>query len=310
MALAVHLALHGRKVTVARTGRDDVDRQTVAVTINGGQGRVFQSPIETVSLARLSEMAGTVVVASKAYANRAIASTLSRMAIAAPVVILQNGLGVEKPFLDLDALHLYRCVLYVAGQASEGQHYSFAPITASPVGVVRGNDGELALLVDRLNTAEFPFRTQGNIQQEVWKKAIVNAVFNSICPLLEIDNGIFVRDEKAARLAREVVVECLAVMQSAGHSASADEIMQQVLTISKRSDGQLISTLQDIHAGRATEIDYLNLEIALSSTVIGVRSRRGAGNRKRVGDRLAALITQLRIVGRGEREVSAYPLHH
>ena len=40
------------------------------------------------------------------------------------------------------------------------------------------------------------------------------------------------------------------------------ETMEQLLAISKRSDGQLISTLQDIQAGRKTEIESLNLEIA------------------------------------------------
>jgi 2-dehydropantoate 2-reductase len=34
------------------------------------------------------------------------------------------------------------------------------------------------------------------------------------------------------------------------------------MLISKRSDGQLISTLQDIRSGRQTEIEFLNLEIA------------------------------------------------
>ena len=38
--------------------------------------------------------------------------------------------------------------------------------------------------------------------------------------------------------------------------------MEQILLISKRSDGQLISTLQDIRIGRQTEIEFLNLEIA------------------------------------------------
>ena len=43
---------------------------------------------------------------------------------------------------------------------------------------------------------------------------------------------------------------------------SESELMEQLTRISKGSDGQLISTLQDIRAGRQTEIDYLNLEIA------------------------------------------------
>jgi 2-dehydropantoate 2-reductase len=38
--------------------------------------------------------------------------------------------------------------------------------------------------------------------------------------------------------------------------------MEQIMRISRASDGQLISTLQDIRTGRKTEIEFLNLEIA------------------------------------------------
>ncbi len=38
--------------------------------------------------------------------------------------------------------------------------------------------------------------------------------------------------------------------------------MEQLLQISRSSDGQLISTLQDIRNGRETEIEFLNLEMA------------------------------------------------
>ena len=126
-------------------------------------------------------------------------------------------------------------------------------------------------MVNELNTTAFPFVSHSDIKREVWKKAIINAVFNSICPLLEIDNGIFVRDEKASLLAQEIVDECLVIAHNIGIRVSVEEIMQQIFAISKKSEGQLISTLQDINAGRDTEIDYLNLEIArLGETLIPV----------------------------------------
>jgi 2-dehydropantoate 2-reductase len=40
------------------------------------------------------------------------------------------------------------------------------------------------------------------------------------------------------------------------------ELMEQIMLISKGSDGQLISTLRDIRSGRQTEIEFLNLGIA------------------------------------------------
>jgi 2-dehydropantoate 2-reductase len=63
-------------------------------------------------------------------------------------------------------------------------------------------------------------------------------------------------------LAREVVEECVAVMERMGLGVSAGEVMEQLFSISERSSGQLISTLQDINEGRETEIEHLNLAIA------------------------------------------------
>ena len=54
----------------------------------------------------------------------------------------------------------------------------------------------------------------------------------------------------------------MVIAHAMGMTLTAEEIMQQLFAISKKSDGQLISTLQDINEGRETEIDYLNLEIA------------------------------------------------
>jgi 2-dehydropantoate 2-reductase len=272
MSLAVHLVNHGRSVTAVRTSTDDLDLHTVEVTINGSSGRTYKAPIEMVSLAKLKRIIGTIVVTSKSYANGLIAPKLREREISAPVVIMQNGIGVENPYLGLDMLRIYRCVLYVTGQKNRDNSYTFASITASPIGVVRGNEKELEHLVTTLDTPKFPFVQLGSIQQEVWKKAIINSVFNSICPLLDVDNGIFVRNERTALLAREVVDECIPVMQRAGFSLKTEEVMKQIFTISKGSDGQLISTLQDINNGRETEIDYLNLEIArIAATMVPKR---------------------------------------
>ena len=91
-------------------------------------------------------------------------------------------------------------------------------------------------------------------------------MFNSICPLLDIDNGVFVRDAAARDLALEIIHECVTLTDrlnlGLGLGLSENELMEQLLRISQGSSGQLISTLQDIKQGRPTEIAFLNLEIA------------------------------------------------
>ena len=259
--LAGYLAKAGKPVVAVRTSRSDVPRGAVTVTVQHGADRVKQS-VDTISLAKLDTLDGMVVVTSKAYANRAIARALKEKDVSAPIVIMQNGVGVEKPFLEASFSSVYRCVLYVTSQSASECEFTFSPVAASPIGLVKGHASELAGCVEQLSTDAFPFRPDADIEREVWKKAIINAVFNSICPLLEVDNGIFARDAATARIGREIVAECVTLTDRLGVELTEEAIMEQLMQISDRSEGQLISTLQDIRSGRQTEIEFLNIEMA------------------------------------------------
>lgn len=259
--LAAYLANAGRTVVAVRTSRNDVPRGTITVTVHNGANRI-STPVETISLSRLTRLDGTIVITTKSYANKAVARELKDKAAKGPVVIMQNGVGVEKPFLDAHFSPIYRCILYVTSQATSEYEFTFRPITSSPMGIVNGNESGLKKCVEDLTTDGFPFRSEANIQREIWKKAIINSVFNSICPLLDVDNGVFVRDEETANLARALVRECVTLTDRLNMGLGESELMEQIMQISKGSDGQLISTLQDIRIGRETEIEFLNLEIA------------------------------------------------
>lgn len=259
--LAAYLAHAGRHVVAVRTSADDVPKGTVTINVENGSGTISVT-VETISLTQLTHVDGLIVIAAKSHANQVIAQALQKKGAKGPIVIMQNGIGVEAPFLETLTSAVYRCVLYITSQADSGHGFTFRPVTSSPLGVVRGGHADLARCIKELSTDEFPFRAEANIQREIWKKAIINTTFNSICPLLDIDNGVFVRDDAAADLARQLVRECLMVTQELDIDLDEAELMSQIAAISTRSDGQLISTLQDIRRGRQTEMQYLNLEIA------------------------------------------------
>ena len=258
--LAAYLANAGRTVVAVRTSKNDIPKTTINVTVQD-EANWVTVPIETVSLANLPSLDGTLVIATKSYTNQTIAGLLQERRVTGPLVIMQNGVGVERPFLDAGFPTICRCVLYVTSQPTSDFQFSFHPITASPIGIIEGSEAELARCVEQVNTEAFPFRAETNIQKEIWKKAIINSVFNSICPLLDVDNGVFVREEATANLARQLVKECIALTDRLNIGLSETEVMQQIMRISAGSK-QLISTLQDIRKGRQTEIESLNLEIA------------------------------------------------
>ena len=267
LSLAVHLARAGKHVQLVRTSNRDIAPQTVNVSLKGlHSSEIITAQLDVCSLNYVTKPEGTIVVTAKTFANKTIAAHFTKHLTAQqnlqPVILMQNGIGIEEPFLENGFRDIYRTVLYSGGQKIGDYKVEFKMVDSSPIGVIAGNEEQLSTIIKQINTSQFPFYFEPNIQEKIWKKSIANAVFNTICPLLEIDNGIFARDEKALTLASSVIRECLQVANVLGINLDYETVLQQVLTISKGSDGQLVSTLQDIQNKRQTEIDSLNLEIA------------------------------------------------
>ena len=262
LTLAAYLTNERRNVIAVRTSKHNVVAGKITVMVRSGKDGTLKIPVETISLSQLTKLDGIVIITAKSYANETIASALINKVIAGPLVIMQNGIGVEKAFIELPFKQIYRCVLYTTSQTVSENEVQFRPITSSPIGIVRGCESSLQQCVKALSTRGFPFHSEQNIQREIWKKAIINAVFNSICPLLDVDNGIFSRDHAVAELVGEIISECVGLAEAKGVSLKESELMDQILRISRGSGGVLISTLQDIRNGRETEIQHLNLEMA------------------------------------------------
>jgi 2-dehydropantoate 2-reductase len=228
-------------------------------------GSSLQASVPICALAELSALKGIIVLANKAHANEAIAKKLMNKTGNSPLIVMQNGLDVEKSFLEnFDTV--YRCVLFATSEVTSSQRVRFKPVHPSPIGVVKGDPSTVGSIIQLLDTGYFEFCASDNIIPTIWKKTIANCVFNSICPLLEVDNGLFHRNETARLLANRVIHECVSLAKEAGIQLDPEDILQMVLMISRASDGNLISTLQDIRHGRDTEIESLNFAITAIAT--------------------------------------------
>lgn len=259
-ALAALLTHEQRNVVLLR-GRSDMqgDRELVRMYVPDEQ--VLETTLTIQSIDQIREFNGVVVLTNKSFGNAVLAETLHR-ARHVPMVLLQNGLGIEQPFLDKGFEQVYRCVLFATSQFDADGNLRFRPVAPSPIGAIRGDHTTQTMLANTLHTPLFPFRSESDIQPVIWKKVIANCVFNSICPLLETDNGIFHRDAHALALAARIVRECLVVATAQGLNLAEADVLENIRMISRASDGQLISTLQDIRKKRPTEIETLNFAIA------------------------------------------------
>lgn len=270
--LAVFLKKAGKNVVLVRGSVVDSARRIEKIRVVLADKTEVSAKIEVSSLSNFSRLDGIVVLTSKSFGNRNLAEGLTGKTDGAPLVILQNGLGVEQPFIDRAYPEIYRCVLFMTSQIVSENKVSFKPVAVSPIGIIKGSPANLDAIVKELDNPAFPFKAEEDIQTVIWKKAIINSVFNSICPLLEIDNGIFHREEKVLEIAKRIIAECVTIAREKGIYLETGEVAERLLLISRSSDGQLISTLQDILNKRPTEIETLNFAIA------GIAEKLNKGN--------------------------------
>ncbi len=260
-ALAVFLKLDNKNVTLIRGSIDNLLTYEENISVVLGDGTELTAEIEIATLSNFQSLDGLIVLTSKSFGNRNLSAALKDKVNMSPVIILQNGLGVERCFIESGYSEVYRCVLFLTSQLLTESKVIFKSIAISPIGVVKGNLKLLNSAIEQLNTINFPFRAEENIEPIIWKKVIANCVFNSICPLIEIDNGIFYRNNEALSLAKRIVKECITIAQTVGIHLNEAEVVENILLISKSSEGQFISTLQDIRRKHKTEIETMNFEI-------------------------------------------------
>lgn len=269
-ALAVFLQETGKEVELLRGSIQDGNTSRERIKVEMADGTRHDSTITIATLDNFPVLNGIIVLATKSFGNVRLAKILKAKTGDSPIVLLQNGLGVEQPFMDEQFPAVYRCVLFVTGQLINQQTVRFKPVSACPVGIERGRMQQLTELVEQLSTPFFQFKAEENIQPIIWKKSIVNCVFNTICPLLEVDNGIFHRSEEARQIARRIIVECTTIAITKGITLEAAEVENSLLQISRLSDGQEISTLQDIRNKRETEIETLNPAVVRIAESLGM----------------------------------------
>lgn len=258
-ALAVTLRLNNRNVTILRGSVDQQPPTSEIIQLEVGD-ELFQAEVNVSTISNYDKLDGLILLTTKTFGNNAIAGKLRDKVGTSPVVLLQNGLHIESSFMDFPAL--YRCALFTTSQLGDEGKVRFKLVAPSPIGAIKGSREALQTIVAEITTGIFPFREERDIQPIVWKKAICNCVFNSICPLLEIDNGVFYRNAVALEMAKQVITECLAVAHQHNINLGFDDVLDNLLSLSKMSEGQKISTYQDILNKRETEIDTLNFAIA------------------------------------------------
>ncbi|MDR6302261.1 2-dehydropantoate 2-reductase N-terminal domain-containing protein [Mesonia maritima] len=77
------------------------------MTLKLKTGTILTSTIKFNYLNNFSVFEGIIILTTKSFGNKALAEKLKAKAAYTPIVILQNGLGIEQPFISNGFYKLY-----------------------------------------------------------------------------------------------------------------------------------------------------------------------------------------------------------
>ena len=195
-----------------------------------------------------------VIVLVKAYATDRL-----QFPSDVPILTLQNGLGnVETLCGKVGSARV------LAGTTSEGA-------TLLGEGHVRhGGSGKTFIgswtscpvdkAYDALKQAQFDVEVTDAPGQRIWEKAAINAGINPLTSLLNVQNGRLVEIPEVRQLMRDLVVEAAKVAAIEGYKFTSS-LVESAEEICRQTSTNLSSMLQDLRAGKKTEIDALSGEI-------------------------------------------------
>ena len=133
-----------------------------------------------------------------------------------------------------------------------------------------GMSPRTARVVEILNSAGIPAREDPAIWSHVWGKLLVNVGINALTALLRVKNGELLEIPEARCLIERLVLEARDVCAAKGIYLPYDDVVKKVESVARATASNRSSMLQDVVAGRRTEIDHINGAIVREAASVGL----------------------------------------
>ena len=215
-----------------------------------------------------------VVIATKAMDVAAAAETAKALlGPDTPVLTIQNGLGsgevVER------AVGRERVVIGVAGgfggRILAPGHARHEGMELIRLGEVEGPvTPRLERIAEAWRAGGFKVKAFDDIHQLIWEKLICNISFSPVCTLTGLKVGAVVANADTFAVSAGLAGEGYAVARAKGIRLDFDDPVTYVRAFALKIPDGRPSMLQDIEAGRRSEIDAINGGVARTGRDVGV----------------------------------------
>ncbi|MEY9091814.1 ketopantoate reductase family protein [Paenibacillus sp. RC84] len=208
-----------------------------------------------------------LAVKQTAFTEELASYLISSMEKGAGLVSLQNGIGHWEK-LDSEKARPFMIQAVTTEGARRLSHSEVAHTGRgwTRIGHIHAKDTEphtekvpqinLKTVQDCLKQAGFDVFVSKSIERHIWSKLLINAVINPLTALLRIPNGKLPETSDSLLLMRKLFEEGrdLALTQ---HVTVEESLWDEILEVCRKTAVNRSSMLQDIAAGRMTEIESI-----------------------------------------------------
>lgn len=189
---------------------------------------------------------------------------------------LQNGLGnAEKLAGFADASRIAIGMTTVpADLIAPGEVHSHGESKTRVVMVDGSGDAALAALAAALDAAGLPCAVDPDAAVAIWEKVAFNVALNSLCAVTQRTVGGLGADAGGRQLAHAIAGEALTVAQAEGLAVLPERTHATIDHALDHHGGHKPSMLQDLLAGRPTEIETLNGAVVRAARRHGIAAAR------------------------------------
>ena len=204
-----------------------------------------------------------LVLFVKGYASRE--ALMSAQPVVGPrtvIVTLQNGLGNAQVVREVfPAQHVLYGLTTLTGDMAEPGVISPRSTAAGVTDVWTLDPSDLApveAFVALLNRGGIAAQVMPDIDRSIWKKLVVNCAFNGLCALTDLNCGQLSDPPAIWPVLDGICDEVMALAAAEGVTVDAAEARAFLRGVAAASRAHYPSMVQDVRAGRRTEIENLN----------------------------------------------------
>ncbi|MBD3406715.1 MAG: 2-dehydropantoate 2-reductase [Candidatus Lokiarchaeota archaeon] len=259
------VTLVGRKAHI-----DAISSQ--GLTLTGVMGNHVVYP-ETTTDPKTIREADLVLITTKTYDTLTAAKRIRHLVDqGAHVMVLQNGIGTEKELAEyLDTERIIRATSCMGALRTGPGKIQVTGTGITEIGSHFPSTYQIIYqIAEMLQSVGFEVKISKNIEGVVWTKTLVNCGINPVGALTGLTNGEVYDNQNLRGLIVQLVEEAVLVVKALNIQLTTDDPVRYALGTAKATSSNINSMLQDIRAGKTTEIDSITGKIIEFAKELGI----------------------------------------